>query len=793
MDSITSQPVSFATVSISSAAEPNKPIQAMAADEKGKFLLKINTQGDYILNAQLVGKKSLAYTFSTGKDQDINLGTLLMNDDSEVLNEIVVSAQKPLVKADIDKISYSVKDDPDSKTNNVLDIMKKVPLITVDGEDNIKLKGSSNFKIYLNGKPSNLITNNPKDVLKSMPASAIKDVEVITEPGAKYDAEGVDGIINIITDQQSSMGGYTVTLNSWVNEMGNFGAGAYFSVKKGKLGFTGNYNYYKFKNPTGHYSTFRENLKNDPSSLANRYLYQKGEYNNKGNGQYGYGELSYELDTLNLFTLSYNRYSGNYKGKMNFESITSDYESNPVSKHSNTAHRKYEYNSDEVNFNYQRTFSGVKERLLTASYKYSHIPNNNESESEIENIYNYHDSKSRQFSDSYMNEHTFQIDFTTPFAKVHNVEAGIKYIIRNSNSTNGYSILDDDGNWISINTDSPNNKFKHYQDIIAAYAGYSFKYKSWGIKTGLRFETTNIEAKFPLNNKQNFKNDYTNLVPSVTMTYQLKPTQSIRLGYNMRLMRPGIWQLNPYSESNDSSYVTVGNPDLDVVKNHVLSLNYGFYATKFNMNVNLSYNFANNSVEDITEIIDQISYSTYKNIGKIKRLNASVYFNWTINSKLQLTSNLNAGYSDLRTNNEQNFKNHGFNGGVWGMLQYTLPKNFKLSGSGNYYWPWIGLQDKGSSYYSYNLSINKSFKNERINLRLSANNPFNKNIEFENTQQTTDYRYKSSQDYRARNFMLTASFRFGEMKTQIKKAERGITNDDVMQNQSSGGQGSGGQ
>lgn len=152
------------------------------------------------------------FTLSASQKQ-VDLGTLYTAEASEMLKGVEVVAQKPLVKAEIDKISYSVEDDPDSKTNTTLEMLRKVPLVTVDGEDNIQVNGSSNFKVHVNGKPNTLMSNNPKEVLRSLPANSVKSIEVITEPGAKYDAEGIGGILNIITDD-ARMQGYNVTVNA---------------------------------------------------------------------------------------------------------------------------------------------------------------------------------------------------------------------------------------------------------------------------------------------------------------------------------------------------------------------------------------------------------------------------------------------------------------------------------------------------------------------------------------------------------------------------------------------------
>jgi len=199
-------PLPYATISISRETAPANSIKKLATREDGSFSTTL-TPGKYIVTFHFVGMNDIIKSVEvTASQNPLDMGVISMTESAIQLDELSVTAQRPLVKVEIDKLTYSAKDDPEASTSNVLDMLRKVPLVTVDGEDEIQLKGSSNFKIYLNGKPSNMISGNPSQVLKSMPANSVKDIEVITDPGAKYDAEGVGGIINIITDKRSDDG-----------------------------------------------------------------------------------------------------------------------------------------------------------------------------------------------------------------------------------------------------------------------------------------------------------------------------------------------------------------------------------------------------------------------------------------------------------------------------------------------------------------------------------------------------------------------------------------------------------
>ena len=796
-DSLTLESIPYSTLRITTEENQSTIILAVATDEKGNFSFLMKNPGDYHLKVDYMGKKQLHRSFSVGAEKTLDLGKLEMVDDN-LLAEVSVTAWKPLVKVDLDKITYSMEDDPEAQTNNVLDMLKKVPLVTVDGDENINLKGSDNFKIYLNGKPSNMISNNPKEVLKSMPANTIKDIQVITDPGAKYDAEGVVGIINIITQSDSSMNGYTATVNAGVDSYGGYNGGTYLMLKYGKIGFTGNYSGYRWKRPESSGNMYRETYDN---GNAFSHLRQDLLGKNDGYGQYGSGELSYEVDTLNLINFGFNNYWGNYKSVSNasigYQNLLPEsYE------YSNIGTGKNTYGGINLNLDYQRTSKTVKERLLTASYRFSNSPDNSENENNIENqgltslpLY-IDEGKIIQYTDASTNEHTLQFDYTSPFAKIHVLETGVKYIIRLNESNSDYKKMNAgvwDDSYLPPGREKWITEFRHRSDIVAAYGGYSLKLKKWGLKTGLRYEYTKMDVKYPLESVRNFDVDYSDFVPSFTGTYKINDMQNIRFGYNLRIYRPGIWQLNPYVDNSNPNALSMGNPKLDAVQSHSINVNYGFFNPKFNMNWNLSYNFENNGIERYTNLDDNVTVSTYGNIGEKKRLNLSGYFNWSPSMRFRLVTNFFGEYIDIKSNNEFGWKNSGFSGRAFTGAQYKLPWldkktwNVWLHGDFGGGLPRISLQGKSSSFAFHRISLRTNFMQDKLNVRLYASNPFQKTRKFEQEASTDAYYEKSTFNWRMQEFGVSVSFRFGELKSQIKKTARGINNDDAMQG--GGGQG----
>ena len=199
VDSVSGETIPFCTVSAAKQKMPMVNIKRLAADVSGKFSMEMNMKDTLLLKFEAVGMKTLMKKVIVA-EKTTDLGKIALGAANKTLGEVTVMATKPLVKMDLDKLTYDMKSDPESQSSNVLDMLRKVPLVTVDADENIQVKGKSNFKIFMNGKPTNMISSNPAQVLKSIPSNTIKSIEVITEPGPKYEAEGLSGIINIVTE-----------------------------------------------------------------------------------------------------------------------------------------------------------------------------------------------------------------------------------------------------------------------------------------------------------------------------------------------------------------------------------------------------------------------------------------------------------------------------------------------------------------------------------------------------------------------------------------------------------------
>lgn len=734
----------------------------------------------------------------------VDFGTLYITDASNELGQVEVVAQKPLVKADIDKIEYNVQDDPDSKSNSVLEMLRKVPLVTVDGEDNIKVNGSSSFKVYVNGKPNNMMSNNPTEVLKSMPANSIKHIEVITNPGPKYDAEGVGGILNIVT-VGSGLEGYTATFSGNVSNMGA-GGGLFGTVKSGKLTVSARYNYNYNDRPRS-YSGGNRRTVGDVTEGSSDLDYD-GSSKGHGNFQSGSMEASYEIDTLRLVSMSFGLWGGgNNSTSINNTLATAPGTSNELYRYVSDGRSKSSWYSIDGGVDYQRMFH-VKDRMFTLSYKINTSPQTSDSYSTYNDMHaatDWEDFLKRLYdlnNDGSQNttEHTFQADYTTPIGKIHTLEAGAKYILRDNSSeddryerqigTTGDYVLDEEHS----------SHYKHQNDILAAYMGYGLRVKKISGRLGVRYEHTKQEVKYLLGRGDDFNKNFDDVVPSASIGYKLTDMSNLRFGYNMRIYRPGIWYLNPYLNDSNPTNISQGNSHLDSEKSHSFNLSYSNFTQKFNINLSARYSFTNNSIEQVTEQVKdteieglqnptgkEVLYSTYQNIGKSRNASLSGYVNWNATSNTRIYANLYGNYTYMEGAN--GLKNDGWNLFAYGGAQQSLPHDWRISLNIYGQTPWIMLQGKGSSFFDYGLSVNKSFLNKRLTLSAFASNFFKKYTSPTSSIEGVGFTQDSWNRYTRQRFGVSVSYRIGELKASVKKAARTISNDDVK---GGGGEGGGG-
>ena len=517
-----------------------------------------------------------------------------------------------------------------------------------------------------------------------------------------------------------------------------------------------------------------------------QYFRESVAEKSKYGGPFNFGqfEASYQFGTLRLLSLGINL--------MNWK--LNSFSERAIQMFNNADGLEYSYKTDGtvnynwgssgINLDYQRS-TRKKDENLTFSYRFSNSPEGNESflyAKDIEGIMPLYIRLNQWYNNNAITtEHTGQIDYVNPITQKHSIETGLKYILRQNISNVKQYEQNGGGLWVELPT-TGNNDFEHISNIYAGYAGYSFRSPKVGIRTGIRAEGTRQNVKFSLDKNRNFDVDYYNIVPSATISYQLKPAQQLRLGYNLRIYRPSIWYLNPYVDDTNPYNVSYGNPNLVPEKSNNFNLNYSFFSTKMTINVSTSYSYINNSIQSYTFINPDepdVRQNTYGNIGRNQRAGLFVNAGWTPNQVFRINFNSGLNYADMKSD-ELNTSNSGLTGNVFVDTQITLPKDFRINASGQYMSGRVMLQGKQSGYYFANLGVNKDFMQRKLTVSLSYNNPFSRFLKM-TASTSNEYFATNNTSFRPmREARISISYRFGNMSESIRKVQRSIVNDDVL-------------
>lgn len=685
------------------------------------------------------------------------------------LKEVRVQTKLKYVEQDIDKLIYHVDADPESRSMNVLDIMRKIPLVIIDADDNIEVNGSTNFLVLVNGRRSSLFVHSPKDVFKSMPASSIKNIEIITSPSSRYEAEGVGGIINVITSKKM-VNGYNGSANIIVSSPKGFTTSANVTAKTKKFGFSG---YFGNNNSLSRTSSnfFRENFN------QKNILKQTGESETKNSSAYLGTEFSYELDSLNLITANYGYNSS--KGDNSFTQQVNllNGSGNSIEQYRYLNQGNTKWNGNDFGLDYQHNFKKNDEQLLTISYQLNNSNNTNPfyytRQTTNNTQTNYSDN-----NDNYA-EHTAQADYFYS-VKQKTIELGIKSIYRINKSEYSY-LAQLPGSSQYILDSSQSDKFDYRQTIYAAYASLSVKRKSAGLKIGLRLEDTEVNAKFRTTHSHATQS-YLNLIPNFIFSQKLKGPGVIKLSYTQRIERPGLYYLNPYVDISDPKNISYGNPKIHPAINNVLHLAYNTFISGYSINADLFHNFTNNSIQKFTVLgTDSITRTTYDNIGKNQATGISVNGITTLFKNLSININSTVSYvkfSGLINGHKRN--NEGALINMFGYGSYRFEKGWRASSSVGYSSANISLQGKSSGYGWNTISIQKDIlQDNHASISLSVTSPFKKYRHFFNEINDPEFHLLQESNFIIRKFNLSYNYRFGKLQDDIARKKRGIKNDDL--------------
>ncbi|MCI5618774.1 MAG: TonB-dependent receptor family protein [Rikenellaceae bacterium] len=777
-DTQSGEPEVGAVVQFFKADNLEKPIAYTITDENGDFVHNLDGYGEYVLLFTNVGRKETRKSFTLGGENELDLGTILIEDDIEMLEAGKVVALKDLIKMDVDRISYKVADDIDAKSSTLLDMLRKVPMVTVDAQDKILVNGSSSFQVLVDGKPNVMMSSNPSQVFKALPASFAKDIQVITNPGVKYDAEGVGGVLNITTNKElgassKDLDGYNANISLGAGNLSRQ-ASAFVTLQKGKLSASGQVSVSESNIPGSSTESVREQL----DELGNVVSTNKSVTTSdiKAPIKLASATVGYEINDRNLVsaTLGYSTIASHATNS----SETSIISQNAMPVNFNMDSKTiWDINSINGGLDYQRTSKKNPNESFVLSYLYSSSPSDTDSETlfgdKLPGLVN-------RYTDGMTNtvQNTVQADYSTAIESGLGINVGAKYINR-LNKSDQSLFFDKNGNWEQDMDGSM--IYRHNNDIVAAYAELSYKKDKFSSKGGVRYEHTFQNVNYKLGNGQDFSLNYGNLVPAASLQYNFTPTSNAGLTYNMRISRPGITYLNPYVDIKDPTVKSYGNSKLETERAHNIGLTYNYLSQNVILNANAHFNYTGNAIQQYSFFDNNgVLNTTY---GNVARNSSSGVSGMAILNRGVTRVILNAGvnYNDMKSE-KLGLHNSGWSANGLASVQTTLPLDLRLSGNMIWTSKMKSLDGWTSGVTIGTLGVSRNFLDDKLSIGATGIMPLNLKLcmERESHSQGADYRQHSIGKIPLAGFTISASWNFGSNKNaNVKKARKTISNDDL--------------
>ncbi len=796
VDSLTKKPVDYATITVYRSGG-KVPINGVVTDTKGVFKINNVNTGNYKVTISFIGypTKTIDPVTTTPGKPDANLGTVRLSPSGRMLKGVDIVADAPLIENRIDKIVFNAEKDITSAGGNATDILRKVPLLSVDINGNVALRGDQNVRVLINGKPSGATSNNLADVLRSLPADQIKNVEVITSPSAKYDAEGSGGIINIIT-KNKNVAGVSGSVSGGVGTRQNNG-NINLNVKQNRLTVTanigGNYTWPQ-TTPTTFYSyndTSKTQTNQSTLSRVKRYA---------GTGS---GSVSYDFNNFNSITstVRFNQGGFNNNGETNNNTVDPHY-GNLVYNNSNNS--KTTFGGFDWNAGYTHKYKKEGHELSFAG-QWSH----SKTQVDYTSLFAPIGSSAQPFpnqqanNDGLNNEYTLQADYTLPVNKVLKIEAGGKSIFRRINSNSDfYNQLN--GGEFTFNP-ATSNTYGYNQDVYAGYSVFSFTLpKSVGLQVGARVENTQIAGKSTntLLGLVPFDNSYTTFIPSFAISKTFKGAKTFKFSYTKRIQRPSLQFLNPFLNTSNVQNQSVGNPYLSPEVSQTVELNFNTFIKSSVINASVYYKHTNNIIESLVstvpytttnasgaDIVRNVNRTNYFNVGQNNSLGVSFFGSITPIKPLTFRASINsftynpsasAAYQSQQSSTGTYILYNVFANGTLNLKNGFAAETFAILNS-----PRRTIQGTNPSFGFIGFGLKKEVLKKKASIGFNTLSPYKKTIDFNQSINGNHLTQTSKTAFPFRSFGLTFSYNFGKINFNPQN-KKGINNDDLKQGDAGG-------
>ena len=769
-DATTKDIIEFVNVSIYD--NNGNLVKGAITDLDGNYIIQDVGKGSYTMKVSYVGYRTVEKKINVDGNKNMTLN-LSMREDTELLDEVEIVAEKPQMIFDIDKRIFNADHDLTSLGGSASDLLSNIPSIEVDSEGTVSLRGDEGVTIWINGKDSGLTSDNQSQILEQLPAETIDRVEVITNPSSKYSSEGSAGIINIILKKNINIG-YYGGVQARATTAGMYNASGNINYSKGKWDMFLNVGY---RHHNGKSEGYDNRTMNDGT-----YLNQTSEGKRKGDNMFT--RLGVTFHPTFKDDISLNGF-GMFGGGSNNRTI--NYLSNMPGTYQSAVRKTLgndDMNGGNISMDYMHRFS--EKSYLSASASYNVWGMDGSTDYLQDSQYADRTESSIQKQSSHMNNNgwEFTADYSNQITENHKIETGYKGELRSEHSPIETMSGTSYGNLVPQN--NLYNDFRYDSDIHALYVSYSGKINNFGIQAGLRGEYTLTDAVTKYKNTDGeimfdtYKTDYLDLFPSLFLSYSLPNNNEIQVNYTRRLRRPRGHLLNSFRNITDSTNISYGNPSLSPQYSNVFEVNYIKTWGLHTLTASAYYRGADNVFERITYMDEnEIMNTTWFNVTESKSIGVElVAKNKLFNNILDLTTTVNLYYFkldgfefyDSRTGNllatgdsEENFS--------WDarmIANVKLPYDINLQVTGRYRSKRTVAQGYRKPSYSLDAGLRKSFLDNRLSVAVNARDL----LDSRKRQSITigdDFRQESSNSFIGRNIGITISYSFGNLKEMLKK------------------------
>ncbi|MBN8826616.1 MAG: TonB-dependent receptor [Spirosoma sp.] len=782
VDSTLTKAVEYANIAVYNTAT-DKLVDGTVADDKGKFTLTKVAPGTYRLLISFLGynAKPIDNVVIT-KGQIKDMGIIRLSASTRTLNEVTVAGTKALVEDKVDRLVYNADVDLAAKGGDATDILKKVPMLSVDLAGNVSLQGSSNVRVLINNKPSSILAGNLADALRQIPADLIKTVEVITSPSAKYDAEGSGGIINIITKKNTLQGLHLDVDGGGGNRASTLGVNG--SFRKGKLGVSLNGNGRGVYNKSG--SDLAQTTFLGESIAPVRTSQHSDGFDTGLFGQYALG-LDYDIAKNQSLTGGVRFGVRNLSRDQHLATslLNGNIVRAPTRRDVNSQDLS---NSVDMNIDYLHTYPGAvdgptRELSISTQYSQNHLTNNFDANN-LDTL-GILTTRQRNLNFNTSQEFVLQVDYQTPISQTQMLEFGAKETYRRVNSQYQYLLASPTSEY-SVDSQRPDGSLLYDQNIGAAYLSYTLTtHNKITIKAGTRYEYTSIQARTGGSTVGNQGPisipNYGKLVPSINLSKKLNETTTIKLAYNRRIQRPNVQDLNPNFNTANPYNISIGNPYLKPEITDRVEFGYSTYVKKTYLNLTLYTRLNRDDIQSISQRSDTLIgavVSRRSNIGKEYNYGTNLFATvnitprWSVNANLDIMYRYISGLALDVSGLSIPLSNTGIRWGGRFDSQIQFDKGWAIQANLGYRGKDIALQGYRIGFAQYSLGARKSFTNKRGSIGLAAENFLTNGMGFTSVLNSAQFNQDFRQYIYNSSIRLTFSYKLGNLNgAKVKKGK----------------------